>query len=71
MATNCKWCPGKNCSDAFIARCQRKHQLDFYQQFFRVFKSPVTTKTEFKDMDELLEVVRANRDHLPPEGVKG
>lgn len=67
MATNCKWCPEKDCSDDFIARCKRKGQLDFYQRYFRVFKSPVTTKTEFENMDELVEVIRANKEYLPKE----
>ena len=35
MTTLCKWCPHKNCGPGFIASCQRKKQLDFYESFWK------------------------------------
>jgi predicted phosphoadenosine phosphosulfate sulfurtransferase len=61
MSGLCKWCQQKDCGPAFIARCKRKKQLDRYQEIFR------REKDEYKNMDELLVVVRANKDKLPEE----
>jgi len=66
MAGACKWCPQKFCNEATVAVCKRKVQLDFYERFFKMFKSD----HEYNDMDEIMKDVRENKHMLPSQGGK-